>query len=264
MRKLLLLLGMMLFSCCTFAQHKFEVYFGFNSDQPTIESHTELQKWIQQHPEVEVSALSGYADSVDANSYNKQLSQKRIQTVRALLLQSKIRISEGVVVKPYGENFKLSADQSKNRKVTIGYVSGTEGRLEAGRDSIVENLAEMFKGKGQGDIIRIRNIHFYRNKEEVIPESEPILQQLYEVMVANPRLTIEIHGHICCNPNIYDTRLSYRRAKYIFTYLLDKGVPLNRLAYMGFGSADPIYPIPEQTHAQQVANRRVEILIVRN
>ena len=254
----------MLISSCTFAQNKFEVYFGFNSDQPTDASNTELQKWIQAHPQVEVIALAGYADSVDANSYNKQLSERRIKTVRRLLTKSAIEISDNVVIKPYGENFTLSSDQSKNRKVNIGYVSSSDERLEEPRDSIVENVAEMFKGKRQGDIIRFRNINFYRNKEEIIPESEPILQQLYEVMLANPRLTIEIHGHICCNPNIYDTLLSYRRAKYIFTYLLNKGIPLNRLAYMGFGSADPIYPIPEETHAQQVANRRVEILIVRN
>jgi outer membrane protein OmpA-like peptidoglycan-associated protein len=59
-----------------------------------------------------------------------------------------------------------------------------------------------------------------------------------------------------------DTKLSYRRALVIFKYLVDNGISIERLAYKGIGSNDPIYPVPERTESQRAANRRVEILIV--
>ena len=264
MNRLIYICFIVSFSIGVSAQHQFEVYFDFGKHTPNTSSTNSLDKWISENPDVEVTKLSGYADSVDADSYNKQLSQKRINSVLARIQSANIRVNDNVKLQPYGEDFSKSADQSKNRKVTINYRKPAFGHLAVkDTDSIYDDVPKLFQNIKQGDVIRLRTIHFFRNKEEVIPESIPVLEQLYAVLAANPKLTIEIHGHICCNPNIYDTKLSYRRAKYIFTYLLEKGIPLNQLAYKGFGSAYPIYPIPERSHAQQVANRRVEILIVR-
>jgi outer membrane protein OmpA-like peptidoglycan-associated protein len=35
------------------------------------------------------------------------------------------------------------------------------------------------------------------------------------------------------------------------------------LAYKGFGSNQPVYPIPEKNEEEKIANRRVEIEIVK-
>ena len=90
----------------------------------------------------------------------------------------------------------------------------------------------------------------------------PLLDELYRILKVNPKLKIEIQGHICCNTNVNDTKLSYRRALYIFSYLLEKEILINRLSYKGFGSARPVYKIPEKNEEERLANRRVEILIV--
>lgn len=123
-------------------------------------------------------------------------------------------------------------------------------------------LVEKFKKAKVGDLIRINNISFHFNSEKVMEESLPILEELYQIMYANPKLVIKIHGHICCNPNPNDTKLSYRRALVILKFLTKRGIPLHRLDYKGFGSNDPIYKVPEKTEQQRAANRRVEILIV--
>jgi len=47
-------------------------------------------------------------------------------------------------------------------------------------------------------------------------KSMPLLEELFQILSDYPKLRIEIHGHICCNPNPMDTKLSYRRA---FGYL---------------------------------------------
>jgi outer membrane protein OmpA-like peptidoglycan-associated protein len=93
-------------------------------------------------------------------------------------------------------------------------------------------------------------------------ESLPLLDELLDIMMNNPKLVIEIHGHICCNPNPNDTKLSYRRALVILKYLTKYGVNIDRLAFRGYGSNNPIYKVPEKNLKERAANRRVEILIV--
>eukprot|EP00388_Colpodella_angusta_P009781 GDKJ01025826.1.p1 GENE.GDKJ01025826.1~~GDKJ01025826.1.p1 ORF type:complete len:328 (+),score=24.50 GDKJ01025826.1:346-1329(+) len=123
-------------------------------------------------------------------------------------------------------------------------------------------LALKFEKAKVGDLIRISNIIFHFNSEKVMDQSVPLLNELLQVMLDNPGLRIAIHGHICCNPNPNDTKLSYRRALVILKYLTGHGVEVNRLDFKGFGSNNPIYKVPEKNEKQRMANRRVEILIV--
>jgi outer membrane protein OmpA-like peptidoglycan-associated protein len=43
-----------------------------------------------------------------------------------------------------------------------------------------------------------------------------------------------------------------------------KGIDESRVTYKGFGSSQPLFPIPEKDEAQRAANRRVEIVITAN
>ena len=58
------------------------------------------------------------------------------------------------------------------------------------------------------------------------------------------------------------TDLSTQRAKAIHNFLVSNEIDKSRLSYKGFGSTQPIYPLPEKDETQRAANRRVEILIV--
>ena len=54
------------------------------------------------------------------------------------------------------------------------------------------------------------------------------------------------------------------RAKAINNFLVANGINEKRLTYKGFGSTQPIFPLPEKDEGQRSANRRVEIMIVAN
>jgi outer membrane protein OmpA-like peptidoglycan-associated protein len=60
------------------------------------------------------------------------------------------------------------------------------------------------------------------------------------------------------------TELSTQRAKAIYNFLVVNGISKSRLSYKGFGSTQPIFPLPEKDETQRAANRRVEILIIAN
>ncbi|MEO0046434.1 MAG: hypothetical protein RL705_1625 [Bacteroidota bacterium] len=272
--KLLLLLPLLGFS-----QKQFEVFFDFNAAIPKETSITKLNQWITENKTAEVTKIFGFCDSVDDSQYNKDLAMRRINSVLALLKKDTIKVSDKVELKPFGKDFKFSKKQEENRKVAFFYTVKEEQKKEKevvatedkpissfDNQALIENetseLATKFKKAKKGDLIKINNINFRFNSEKIAEESMPLLEELLQIMYDNPKLRIAIHGHICCNPNGMDTKLSYRRALVIFKYLAKYEIEINRLSYKGFGSNDPIYKVPEQNEAERKANRRVEILIV--
>ncbi len=245
---------------------------------PNTISLKSFDEWISSNNNIEILKIAGYCDSVDTNLYNKKLASKRIQNVLTLLKSNNCIISNSLIQEVFGEDFNQSKIQAENRKVTFLYRKVDEPivktELEIEEKPKVESLAEKiekerislldkFEKANVGDKIVIHNIHFQFNTEIIIPESEPLLEQLLFAMELNPNLEIKIFGHICCNPDPKDTKLSYRRALKIFNYLRDNGIQLRRLAYKGFGSNQPIYPLPEKNEEEKIANRRVEIEIVK-
>lgn len=260
------------------AQESKTLYFDFAKEMPNTISLKSFDEWISSNNNIEILKIAGYCDSVDTNLYNKKLASKRIQNVLTLLKSNNCIISNSLIQEVFGEDFNQSKIQAENRKVTFLYRKVDEPivktELEIEEKPKVESLAEKiekerillldkFEKANVGDKIVIHNIHFQFNTEIIIPESEPLLEQLLFAMELNPNLEIKIFGHICCNPDPKDTKLSYRRALKIFNYLRDNGIQLRRLAYKGFGSNQPIYPLPEKNEEEKIANRRVEIEIVK-
>jgi outer membrane protein OmpA-like peptidoglycan-associated protein len=264
----------------SFAQKQFEVFFDFSKDIPNEKSLNAFESFLKSNSNIEIISVSGYCDSIDDNSYNKELAMRRINSVIALMKENTVSIKKNLSVTAFGEDFVQSKNQNENRKVVVEYLEKenpnskaeivkvvekdtaaiTEDKIETERISLVEK----FEKAKIGDRIAIYNINFKFNSETVVETSLPLLEELLFIMERNPKLVIKIHGHICCNPNPYNTKLSYRRALKIFNYLKDNGIPQNRLAYNGVGSNNPIYPIPEKREEERIINRRVEIEIIRN
>lgn len=276
-----LLICVLFFAICSFGQNKLEVFFDFNKDVPNQSSQIRINQWILDNKNVEVTKIFGYCDSVDDSKYNKELAMRRVNSVLTIFKDHEVKIVENVELKSFGKDFNYSRNQSENRKVAVFYTVsddknkntkkaevkaiGNEIQTEDISALIAEEksaLASKFVKAKKGELVRINNINFELNSEKVMGQSVPLLNELLQIMLDNPKLRIEIHGHICCNPNPRDTKLSFRRAIVIFKYLSDRGIPINRLAYKGFGSNDPIYKVPERNEKERAANRRVEILIV--
>ena len=293
------LLCILLFSLQVFSQNKLDVFFDFNKDVPNEASQLKINQWVSANKTAEITKVLGYCDSIDDSKYNKELAIRRVTTMITIFTNNNIKIADKVELKSFGKDFKSSKNQSENRKVEVFYnliagknvdvknvstvPDGPFGKrqikevlaeekveddlLEAGdMDAHVEEeratLESKFYKAKKGDLIRINNINFYFNSERIMDQSLPLLDELLDIMMNNPKLVIEIHGHICCNQNPNDTKLSYRRALVILKFLTKYGVEVNRLAFRGYGSNDPIYKLPEKNEKERAANRRVEILIV--
>jgi outer membrane protein OmpA-like peptidoglycan-associated protein len=108
--------------------------------------------------------------------------------------------------------------------------------------------------------IRItQQIQFEFNKATIRPVSYPILDAVYDVLVANPKITLEVQGHTdnVGNPD-YNKKLSDQRAASVKTYLTGKGIDASRLVSKGYGLTQPL--VPNNTDANRALNRRVQFI----
>ena len=266
------------------AQEKLEVYFGFNKSEINTKAKIKLDSLITSKNKIEILKIYGYADSVDTNKYNDSLSSKRAKSIFNYFKEAKVAISNQVEVKGFGENYSQSKISDKKRKTIIFFKSvlvqkskPNSNNSENGSFDSSENqeilkqfltsekpIPEKFKNAKKGDIIIINNILFQINSEKLADGSTQIILDLLGYLKSNPKLKIDIHGNICCNRNTNDVKLSYRRAKFVFDYLIKNGIATARLGYKGYGSARPIYKIPEKSYQEELANRRVEIEVIEN
>jgi outer membrane protein OmpA-like peptidoglycan-associated protein len=234
------------------AQQKLEIYFDFNKFELNVDAKSKLDSLLIDNKNIEIVRVEGFCDSIDSNKYNKILSGKRAESVLNFFKNNNIQIINDVKTIGFGENFKQSENQSKNRKAIVFFNSKEENLV----------LKDKINKAKAGDLIRLKNINFYNNLDQILPKSKPVLEELLAIMKSNSNLKIEIQGHICCKrPNQEDT-VSLARAKAIYNYLVDNNISKNRLKYKGYGVSKPIYKIPEKNNLEEDENRRVEILIV--
>ncbi len=108
--------------------------------------------------------------------------------------------------------------------------------------------------------IRItQQIHFEFDKAVIRAESFPILDAVVQVLVSNPKITLEIQGHTDNKGSAaYNAKLSQSRADSVRMYLIGHGIDASRLRSVGYGLTQPI--VPNTTDANRALNRRVQFI----
>ena len=113
-----------------------------------------------------------------------------------------------------------------------------------------------------GETVQLSNIFFVQSKAEMLPESEPELERLLQLMNNNPQLEIELSGHTDNQgPSSANLKLSEDRALSVMNYLIDHGIEKKRLKYKGYGGSRPI--ASNASAESRKKNRRVEIKILK-
>ena len=110
------------------------------------------------------------------------------------------------------------------------------------------------------------HIFFYSDSDSLKPESRPELQKLTALLRNDKELYVEIQGHMNCplsRPmNVYQKRynheLSHKRARAIYKYLINNGIPASQLTFKGMSNTNMIYPEPKNEQEAD-KNKRVEV-----
>lgn len=277
------------------AQEQFALYFDSNKFELNAKENSRLNAWIKENKNNKIVAIHGFTDEDGTNGFNDTLAQKRVNFVFNVV-RNQIRTREDFKTRSFGESFVQSKNKAENRRVIIYYIlekdlaredeilgikkepikEEPKPEIEYPEKLVFENpngtksefkldrvFMKQIEHAKKGEKLKIENLNFIINTFAVVPESRGKLYELLLVLQSNPSLKIEIQGHLCCMP-VDRTDLSTQRAKAVYQFLIANDVYRARLSYKGFGSTNPIYPLPEKDEKERAANRRVEILIVEN
>jgi outer membrane protein OmpA-like peptidoglycan-associated protein len=225
--------------------------------------------------------IIGYADNLGGDDYNLELSGKRAKNVQDYLAGLGIRKTSVKLCTGKGEvrrDKEIQGGYRQDRRVDIVAVGKQPiNAVEPVKQPTIPpvlltgDIDTSLASIKVGQTLVLRNIYFYAGRHVVKEESMTELLKLYSTLVKYPKLRIGIEGHVCCVPNFTDAfdedtfeqSLSLNRAKYIYEYLVEKGIRKDRLSYKGFGRTHPIVAI-ERTLEDEDANRRVEIRVMEN
>lgn len=295
--KALSLLACLFFTFGISAQEQFSVYFDSNKSELKKSESDKLQNWIATHKADKIVAINGYTDEDGTTGFNDTLARKRVNFIFGAI-NGKVEIREDFKTRSFGEQHNLSKNKAENRKVTIYYIFAKDlpreneilgikpepakpveipkKEIDYPKHIVLENpdgskmeydldvnFMKQIGAASVGEKLKIDNLNFVINTFAVVPDSRRKLYELLIVMEMNPKLRIEIQGHLCCMA-VDRQDLSTQRAKAVSQFLIKNGIAKDRLSYKGFGSAQPIFPIPEKDEPQRAANRRVEIAILSN
>jgi OmpA-OmpF porin, OOP family len=102
-------------------------------------------------------------------------------------------------------------------------------------------------------------INFETGKSVIKPDSQPIIDQIAEMLTTDPSLKVRIEGH---TDNVgtpaSNKVLSEARAKTVVAALISKGIDKSRLSSKGWGQEKPVED--NSTEEGKAKNRRVEIV----
>ena len=103
----------------------------------------------------------------------------------------------------------------------------------------------------------MKAVQFQLGKATLVPESGTVLNQIASIMKKYPDYHLTIDGHTDNTGSAeVNKKLSLARAKACYDYLVNKGVPAERMSYNGFGPSKPI--ADNSTYSGRTLNRRVE------
>jgi OmpA-OmpF porin, OOP family len=156
--------------------------------------------------------------------------------------------------------------ENKEYWIKVGRMAGNGIVAEAFELNILEmekmkqeiEASEMFEAINKDGFIALY-INFETGKSDIKSESQPIVDQIVEMLKQNPDLKVSVEGH---TDNVGSDKsnqtLSENRAKSVMNALISGGIEKSRLSSKGWGATKPIED--NTTEDGRFKNRRVEIV----
>lgn len=151
---------------------------------------------------------------------------------------------------------KLAADQ-KEKEVAAAKKKERTAAIVAAEKDVIRDKDRL--------IIKTDPIYFDYNMWYIRKESKRILNRVVELMNKYPEMVVEIGSHTDNRGNAkFNADLSQKRADATRDYIIEQGIPKNRIQSKGYGESVPIVKcIPEDScdEEQHELNRRSEFVI---
>jgi len=196
-----------------------------------------------------------------------EVNQKPIAGVQVTLENQKDKTKQTVItgedggyefeVKPDTEN-KLIAEKD-NYATNNEVIKSTENNA-----SPLQNVQKMY---AKGDVIRLKNIYYDRDKFFIRTDAAHELEKtILPILQKYPSMKVEIRSHTDSRSSAsYNLELSQKRAKAVVDFLVENGIDTSRLMARGYGETEPINECVDGvscSEEQHQENRRTEFKIL--
>lgn len=247
------------------------VYFETDKFEIPPTEHYRLLLFLSEIETLDIQKVSiyGFTDDRGSDSYNMVLSQNRANSIKTIFSNNEFDESRITNVDGKGEILlKLVKEEDihkirgLNRKVEIIVQPYNPPRVQKVVNT-KPKVEDIIKGELKaGDKFTLDDILFKTGYSKLLPESKPVLENIAEALIEREDIYFTIQGHVCCTQNSRDAidrktkkrNLSVARAKFIYDYLIKKGVSKKRMKYVGMRRKFPLGGEPK-------FDRRVEILV---
>ncbi len=154
-------------------------------------------------------------------------------------------------------NLNLAAYVKKKGYLYSDYHFNTKNNLTSNSDTLTIYLGKIAEGKS----IVLENIYFDFDSYELKEESQSEIENLYQILLDNPSIIVEIAGHTDnVGTSSYNLELSKKRAQKLYKKLIDKGIDDARITYKGYGDKFP--KALNISDKGKKSNRRIEFRIL--
>ena len=228
------------------------LYFKMNSAELDALQYRNLKDFSTSVQSIK--QIIGYADSTGELFYNISLSKKRALAVYNALQRDIDLLNKNILL--FAGESTMESEMWMNRRVQVsGYLislSPIKEAIEKGTDT-VRNF-------------NLEYVYFIPDQPIITDESLSYIQELAKNLKMYKTETFEIIGHINYqsrqdSSHLTDLyRLSELRAKAVYDYLIESGIPKTRMTFRGVGNSMPVYSLPVNEE-QKRKNMRVQIII---
>lgn len=249
------------------------IYFKNNSSDLSIDSKRKLDSLAQLKSNLTLR-IFGNANPLGNETLNKTLSENRAEKVSDYLktkIGKNIQLASSVGL---GDSKQINDNSTeflreKNRRVDIFIEKKLMSGERIKRNTYPNFLTTPISKMGIKDTFSIPDVNFVGGRHIWLQKGLPKLEKLTQILQENPRMEVELQGHICCDYENFDGEdldlktfnLSVTRANAIRNYLIEKGIDPKRIRAIGLGHLNPVI-YPEITESDMSANRRVEIMLI--
>lgn len=143
--------------------------------------------------------------------------------------------------------------------MNAGFYYQTVVHLKEMQQEVTADAGKMASELAQNGHVAVYGIQFASGKAAIQPDSEPILNQIVDLLKNDPNLKLRVEGHTDNTGNKdANKRLSQERATAVAAWLSQHGIDHGRLTAAGFGDTRPL--ADNSTEEGKAKNRRVELV----
>lgn len=166
------------------------------------------------------------------------------------------KTGEFLVTIPTGKEYAVNVSKPGYLFYSANYSLG------AGDDSSEVSFDIPLSPIKEGVSVVLNNVFYGFNSYELQEISKLELDKLVVLLQSHPEMFIEIGGHTDNKGSVaYNQKLSENRAKSVYQYLIEQGIPKERLTYKGYNFTVPV--ASNDTKAGRAKNRRTEFKITK-